>query len=139
MSKGKGRAMTPEELQEYQALCLEIECLERRRAEKLDMAQRMGQRYSRDRVKGGRRADAEIIIAEAAEIGREITAELRLRKRQAAEIEKYISSVSSSRMRRLLRLRYLSVPPLTWEQIGREMGYSTSRVWALHNEFFKGK
>lgn len=47
----------------------------------------------------------------------------------------YINTVDDSIMRQILMLKYIN--GMTWEQIGREIGYSSRSIRRKHSQFFR--
>ena len=100
-----------------------------------EMATKVTQALTPDKVKGGMENRREESIAKIVDMEKEIGASIDNLKKIREQVECAINAIPDANQRNVLRLRYLNGK--TWEQIAVDMNYTYRNICYLHGKALK--
>ena len=125
--------MTKKELSQLFYINLEIKDI-KEKIEEIESRYIGAINYSNDRVQTGRVSDSTRDIAiKVAELTELYEVKLKELFIQRARIERFIDGIEDSDIRLIVRLRHINC--MTWEDIGRELGYDRTSVSKKYYRF----
>lgn len=119
-------------LQQYRLAEMEEQRLEHEIERWRSRAERMTAGYSKAPAGGGDGRSMEHTLERLGELAGELTHQRDKLIRLRREIGAAIDTVPDTRLRELLRLRYIE--GMTWERVAVQMGYSYMQVCRLHGK-----
>lgn len=119
-----------EYLNSYKNLCRKLRSLEDQLQSLREVEQSAKIQQLSDMPKGSRQTDLSDIMVQVEVIFTKIVQKRAECLQKKIEIEERIADMADGEESSVLHMKYIGF--LTWDQIGKDLGYSTMQIWRIH-------